>query len=115
MKSKTGSYSSNAGDPTPARALSDAQLAELTVRIKRWAEELGFQQTGISDTELGDHESRLQTWLDKKFHGAMGYMWESLINRAYRDARLASIGGGADEVMLSIICKLDGTLPKNKS
>jgi epoxyqueuosine reductase len=74
MKSKTGSYSSNAGDPTPARALSDAQLAELTVRIKRWAEELGFQQTGISDTELGDHESRLQAWLDKKFHGAMGYM-----------------------------------------
>jgi len=69
MNSKTGSYSSNAGDPASARALSDAQLAELTGRIKRWAEELGFQQTGISDTELGDHESRLQAWLDKKFGG----------------------------------------------
>ncbi len=47
-----------------------------------------------------------------QFHGAMGYMWETKITRAYRDARLASIGGGADEVMLSIICKLDGTLPR---
>ena len=27
---------------------------------------------------------------------------------AYRDARLVSIGGGADEIMLGIICKLDG-------
>lgn len=49
-----------------------------------------------------------------QFHGGMGYMLESRINRLYRDARLASIGGGADEVMLSIICKLDGTLPKRK-
>ena len=34
--------------------------------------------------------------------------------RAYRDTRLISIGGGADEVMLSIICKIDGTLPSKK-
>jgi len=34
--------------------------------------------------------------------------------RAYRDGRLASIGGGADEVMLGIICKLNGTLPGKK-
>ena len=31
--------------------------------------------------------------------------------RAYRDTRLLSIGGGADEIMLGIICKLMGTLP----
>ena len=31
------------------------------------------------------------------------------------DMRLVSIGGGADEVMLSIICKYMGTLPKGKS
>jgi len=47
-----------------------------------------------------------------QFHGGMGYMNESKIVRAYRDSRLLSIGGGADEVMLSIICKLVGTLPK---
>ena len=32
--------------------------------------------------------------------------------RAYRDVRLLSIGGGADEVMLSIICKYMDLLPK---
>merc|ERR1712240_416193 len=35
-----------------------------------------------------------------------------LVSRYYRDMRLTSIGGGADEVMLQIICKLMGTLPK---
>lgn len=47
-----------------------------------------------------------------QYYGGMGFMNETPISRAYRDSRLASIGGGADEVMLSIICKLDGTLPR---
>ncbi len=47
-----------------------------------------------------------------QYYGGMGFMWESNISRLYRDSRLASIGGGADEIMLNIICKLDGTLPK---
>jgi citronellyl-CoA dehydrogenase len=46
-----------------------------------------------------------------QYWGGMGYMWESKIARMYRDCRLASIGGGADEIMLGIICKLDGILP----
>ena len=33
-------------------------------------------------------------------------------NFFFRDMRLVSIGGGADEVMLSIICKFMDTLPK---
>jgi len=45
-------------------------------------------------------------------YGGMGYMLESKINRMARDTRLASIGAGADEVMLSIICKYEGILPK---
>jgi citronellyl-CoA dehydrogenase len=49
-----------------------------------------------------------------QFWGGMGYMWESGVSRFYRDGRLCSIGGGADEIMLSIICKLDGTLPRRK-
>jgi citronellyl-CoA dehydrogenase len=53
--------------------------------------------------ELND--SCLQYW------GGMGFMEETPISRAYRDGRLASIGGGADEVMLSIICKYLGILP----
>ncbi|MEW5250933.1 acyl-CoA dehydrogenase family protein [Microbulbifer sp. 2201CG32-9] len=46
-----------------------------------------------------------------QFWGGMGYMEETPINRSYRDSRLTSIGGGADEVMLGIICKLMGILP----
>lgn len=49
-----------------------------------------------------------------QFWGGMGYMWESKVSRFFRDGRLVSIGGGADEIMLSIICKLDGTLPRRK-
>lgn len=51
------------------------------------------------------NDSCLQYW------GGMGFMEESLVSRAYRDGRLASIGAGADEVMLSIICKYMGILP----
>ncbi|XP_063777464.1 probable acyl-CoA dehydrogenase 6 [Pseudophryne corroboree] len=56
--------------------------------------------------ELSD--SCLQFW------GGMGFTNEVLISRFYRDSRLLSIGAGADEVMLSIICKYMGTLPSKK-
>jgi citronellyl-CoA dehydrogenase len=51
------------------------------------------------------NDACLQYW------GGMGFMEETPVSRAYRDGRLASIGGGADEVMLSIICKYLGILP----
>jgi citronellyl-CoA dehydrogenase len=51
-------------------------------------------------------DSCLQYW------GGMGYMWDNPVARSYRDGRLGSIGGGADEVMLGIICKLMNTLPR---
>jgi citronellyl-CoA dehydrogenase len=53
-------------------------------------------------------DSCMQYW------GGMGYMWDNPVARAYRDSRLTSIGGGADEVMLSIICKTMDILPKRK-
>ena len=46
-----------------------------------------------------------------QYYGGMGFMSETDISRYFRDSRLTSIGGGADEVMLSIICKLMGILP----
>ncbi|XP_062342708.1 probable acyl-CoA dehydrogenase 6 [Osmerus eperlanus] len=54
--------------------------------------------------ELGD--SCLQFW------GGMGFTNDVLVSRFYRDSRLLSIGGGADEVMLAIICKYMDTLPR---
>ncbi|MBK8026536.1 MAG: acyclic terpene utilization AtuA family protein [Chloroflexi bacterium] len=47
-----------------------------------------------------------------QFYGGMGYMEETPISRYYRDARLLSIGGGADEVMMGIIARLEGMLPE---
>jgi len=40
--------------------------------------------------------------------GGMGFMNECRISRYFRDARLVSIGGGADEVMSEIIARLGG-------
>jgi citronellyl-CoA dehydrogenase len=53
-------------------------------------------------------DSCLQYW------GGMGYTWDNPASRSYRDSRLLSIGGGADEIMLGIICKLMGILPGKK-
>src|SRR3990167_4830981 len=60
-------------------------------------------KAGRLSREVAD--SCLQYW------GGMGYTRDNPISQAYRDSRLISIGGGADEIMLGIICKLEGTLP----
>ncbi len=46
-----------------------------------------------------------------QYWGGMGYTWDSRVSRRYRDGRLGSIAGGADEVMLQIIAKYMHTLP----
>ncbi|MDD0813125.1 acyl-CoA dehydrogenase family protein [Curvibacter sp. HBC28] len=43
-----------------------------------------------------------------QFWGGMGFTWENKVSRLYRDGRLGSIGGGADEVMLGILAKTLG-------
>jgi len=43
-----------------------------------------------------------------QFWGGMGYTLENKVSRMFRDGRLASIGGGADEVMLGILAKIMG-------
>jgi hypothetical protein len=45
-----------------------------------------------------------------QFWGGMGFMNEMPVSRACCDTRLTSIGGGADEVMLGVLCKMMGTL-----
>ena len=43
-----------------------------------------------------------------QMHGGMGFMNEMLITRYFRDARVISVGGGADEVMCNVIAKMEG-------
>merc|ERR1712038_506589 len=63
-------------------------------------------KTGRLAREVTD--SCLQFW------GGMGSTNEVRVSRLYRDLRLWSIGGGADEVMLGIICKMMDILPKKR-
>jgi len=63
-------------------------------------------KAGRLGRELTD--SCLQYW------GGMGFMNETPVSRSYRDSRLASIGGGADEVMLMILSKMLGIAPEDE-
>jgi epoxyqueuosine reductase len=49
-------------------------LVRLAADIKAWGRELGFQQIGIADTDLGEAETRLLNWLKLGRHGEMHYM-----------------------------------------
>jgi len=74
-------------------------------------------------TENGDDTARevsgLKAWACEvanrvmydcvQFHGGMGYMRESAIERMSRDARILPIGGGATEVMLEEVAKRLGS------
>ena len=41
----------------------------------------------------------------QQFHGGMGFIRETAIERLWRDARVLAIGGGATEVMLEEVAK----------
>jgi len=47
---------------------------KLASQIKIWAKELGFDEAGISDVELDEHEQHLNRWLEQGMHGSMEYM-----------------------------------------
>src|SRR3954471_17233920 len=49
-------------------------LNQLAADIKVWGRELGFQQVGITDIDLGDAEIRLKEWLAKGYNGTMEWM-----------------------------------------
>jgi citronellyl-CoA dehydrogenase len=43
-----------------------------------------------------------------QYHGGIGYIEETWTARFFRDTRLWSIGGGADEIMLRTLARMDG-------
>jgi epoxyqueuosine reductase len=56
--------------------------ADLAVQIKHWGTELGFQQVGVSATDLGEDEAHLINWLAAGRHGAMDYMERHGVKRS---------------------------------
>ena len=59
---------------TPDSLPQPSSLESLARDVKRWGAELGFQQVGIADCELGEAETRLLEWVGKGFHGEMEYL-----------------------------------------
>lgn len=57
-------------------------MKNLANKIKNWGLELGFQQVGITDTDLSTYEDRFLDWLQKGFHGEMDYMSKHGLKRS---------------------------------
>jgi epoxyqueuosine reductase len=59
---------------TPDKPRAELSGEGLAARIRAWAGELGFQQVGIADCELGEAELHLQDWLARGWQGDMDYL-----------------------------------------
>ncbi len=74
MKKVTGTGSESRESSQAVTADPLESLDGLTLRIKSWGQALGFQQVGVCDTQLVQHEQWLKGWLADGFHGEMAYM-----------------------------------------
>jgi epoxyqueuosine reductase len=57
-----------------ATPVTTHDMEELARLIKDWGQALGFQQVGIAEIQLAEHEQHLLSWLDEGLHGEMDYM-----------------------------------------
>ena len=78
-----------------AASRTAVDYAALARDIKRWANELGFADAGISSIDLGQHEQHLQRWLDDGHHGEMAYM----ARHGTRRSRPAELEPGTQRVI----------------
>lgn len=65
--------------------INSIDLIQLTQDIKAWGRALGFQQVGISDIDLHQHEAHLTQWLENDYHGDMAFMANHGMKRARPD------------------------------
>ena len=107
------------GKPILANQVVQFRLAELQTEIEALR---ALVYSAVEDYVAGDDVTTKASMCKLKggrllrevtdaclqYWGGMGFMWDNPIARAYRDGRLSSIGGGADEIMLGIIVKRMG-------
>ncbi|MGB0205032.1 MAG: tRNA epoxyqueuosine(34) reductase QueG [Neptuniibacter sp.] len=67
---------------------SPEMLNQLADDIKSWAQELGFQQCGITDCDLSAEKDHYLNWLEQNFHGEMAYLENHLDKRFSADQLL---------------------------
>ncbi|QMU62581.1 MAG: tRNA epoxyqueuosine(34) reductase QueG [Gammaproteobacteria bacterium] len=53
---------------------STTDFSKLAQDIRAWSIELGFDEVGITNTELSEHETHLMNWLAAGYQGEMQYM-----------------------------------------
>lgn len=107
------------GEPLLAKQYIQFSLAELAAEIDL----LRHYNRAIAERHDAGHDTTREATIAKltagrlsrrvadvclQFHGGVGYMEETWTARFLRDNRLTSIGGGADEVMLQVLARLDG-------
>jgi citronellyl-CoA dehydrogenase len=107
------------GKPLIKQQYIQFKLAELTAEIEalkqlNYATAAAYQRgedptrlATISKWKAGKVTREVADWV-LQFHGGIGYMEETWTARYLRDNRLVSIGGGADEVMLQVLARMDG-------
>ena len=64
-------------DKTDQRSLKHEEVAlfgGLRALLNDWSEAEGFQQVGVTDVNLGEHEQHLKNWLANDYAGEMQYM-----------------------------------------
>ena len=61
---------------------SSIDSQQLGQQIKQWGLELGFQQIGITNTNLHEAEKNLENWIAAGFHGEMEYMHKHGLKRS---------------------------------
>ena len=79
---------------------NSTDFQQLAQDIKAYGQSLGFQQVGITDTELSDAEQQLNRWLDLGYQGDMSYM----LKHGTKRTRPAELIPGTVRV---ISCRMD--------
>ena len=107
------------GAPLMANQALQYELADLAadldlVRHHNWAAVAAYlngeditRQATVAKLKAARLARRMAD-LAVQFHGGMGYVEENWPARFFRDTRLWSIGGGADEVMLRTLARMNG-------
>lgn len=57
-------------------------INELAANLDSWAMDLGFQQIGVTDTNLSEYTPDYRAWLEQQFQGDMGYMARNVGKRS---------------------------------